>query len=115
MDPFDEQDTKPGGDLDTVFRTMSHTVRRRILTALLTDNLRWKDEFESPEFRPADTEPESVRIDLHHVHLPKLDDAGFIDWDPEMGQVTRGTIFEEIRPLLELMDDRRSELPGDWP
>lgn len=24
---------------------------------------------------------ESVRVDLHHVHLPKLDDSGLIDYD----------------------------------
>lgn len=30
---------------------------------------------------------QSVRIALHHVHLPMLDDAGLVDYDPESHQV----------------------------
>lgn len=30
---------------------------------------------------------ESVTIALHHAHLPRLDDAGVVDYDPETRQV----------------------------
>lgn len=30
---------------------------------------------------PATTDVESLRVRLHHVHLPKLDDNGLVDWD----------------------------------
>lgn len=29
-----------------------------------------------------------VRVSLHHVHLPKLDDAGLVEYDPD-GQAVR--------------------------
>lgn len=44
-------------------------------------------------------DPESVSATLHHVHLPKLDDAGIVDYDedahvvytpPADGEVTAG-------------------------
>lgn len=33
---------------------------------------------------------ERVATTLHHVHLPKMDDAGVIDYDPEECLVVRG-------------------------
>lgn len=102
-------------DLDDVFRALSHGLRRRILIALMTDNPRRRDEFKTVEFRPTETAEETIELELKHAHLPQLDDAGFIDWNQETDTVTRGANFEEIRPLLELMDDHAEELPGDWP
>lgn len=32
-------------------------------------------------------EPGGARVALHHVHLPKLDDAGVIEYDPDDGEV----------------------------
>lgn len=115
MCPLNSRDVERRVDLDTVFRALSHPMRRRILTALMTDNPRWQDEFETVEFRPEDTDRGSVSIALHHRHLPPLDDAGFIDVEPETGRVSRGENFDDIRPLLELMDDHKEELPDDWP
>lgn len=35
---------------------------------------------------PGEVEPtRNLRVDLHHVHLPKLADAGLIDYDPDAG------------------------------
>ena len=115
MCPINDRDTSRRVDLDTVFRTLSHTLRRRILTALMTDDPRRTDEFETVEFNSGETDSEPIRIELRHRHLPQLDEAGFIDWDEQAGRVTRGEDFAEIRPLLELMDDHAEELPEDWP
>ncbi|WP_137290945.1 DUF7344 domain-containing protein [Natronorubrum halophilum] len=49
--------------------------------------------------------PESFEIALHHIHLPKLDDAGFVDWDHEQGMVAKGPQFDEARLLLDLIED----------
>ena len=46
--------------------------------------------------------------------LPLLDDAGVIEWDREADEIRKGPRFAEIRPLLELLDDHREELPSDW-
>ncbi|ELY68477.1 hypothetical protein C489_07240 [Natrinema versiforme JCM 10478] len=48
-----------------------------------------------------------------HVHLPKLDEFGFVDWNPEANTVEAGVRFEEIRPALELLRNNRETLPVD--
>ena len=115
MCPINGRDIDRRVGLDTVFRSLSHSRRRRILTALMTDNPRQAEEFETVEFRPAGTGSEPIRIELLHRHLPQLDEAGFIDWNERTGRVIRGEDFDEIRPLLELMDEHTEELPDDWP
>jgi hypothetical protein len=52
---------------------------------------------------------------MFHTHLPKLEEAGFIVWHQDTNKVEKGPRFEEIRPLLELIDAHADELPADWP
>lgn len=44
--------------------------------------------------------------ELHHVLLPELAAAGFVEFDRERDDVTRGPLFDEIRPYLEDVDER---------
>lgn len=53
-------------------------------------------------------------VTMNHVHLPKLADLGFIEWDSERHEVKKGPNFDEIRPLLELLDNHKDELPDAW-
>ena len=114
-----EERANTGVSLDELFEMLSHEPRRRILVAVGRDNPRDEDEIAS---KLAATENEGdldtielVKTKLYHVHLPKLDEAGLIDWNRESGRIRRGPRFEEIEPLLGLLDDNRDELPGDWP
>ena len=57
---------------------------------------------------------ETVDVDeqllrIHVVHLPKLEEYGFVDWEHNDRIVTRGQRFEQLRPHLEVLDDSRSE------
>jgi len=92
---------------------LSHPHRRRIVTRLNTSNPRDEDEFDL-ESIPAGDELDAETIDLIHNHLPKLADAGFVDWDQERQVVTRGPRFHEIAPLVDLMVAHQEELPADW-
>ena len=113
--------------IDTLFDALADEYRRQVLTDLLDRTSRrvsspsgvsWEiaeaDEVllrrhltSSREISEADEE----LLRAHHVHLPKLDDYGFVEWDRETNVVARGPRFEEVRPLLELLDGRRDELP----
>ncbi len=46
--------------------------------------------------------------------LPALENAGFVDYDTENGLFRRGPNFEDVRPVLQLIDDHRDEVPDDW-
>lgn len=48
-------------------------------------------------------------IRTHHVHLPKLAEYEYIDWDRDAHVVTRGPDFDDVRPLLAVLDDLRDD------
>ncbi|MFB6207535.1 MAG: ArsR family transcriptional regulator [Haloglomus sp.] len=98
-----------------MFEALSHPRRRRILTVLVEANPGDNDEFVPDDFTPTDGELDGFVISLHHNHLPRLHDAGFIEWEPRTETVRRGPRFDEIVPLVELMSNHENELPADWP
>ena len=49
-------------------------------------------------------------IELHHVHLPKLQDANVIEYDTSQGTVHRGREFQNVLRLLEAIDDQQEEI-----
>ncbi|WP_199722333.1 helix-turn-helix transcriptional regulator [Haloarcula sp. Atlit-120R] len=108
-----------GGTLNELFEILSHEYRRRILLAVAQQNPQDEDDITSEAVAEEHGDDgdalEHVKTGLHHVHLPKLADAGFIDWDRDSGTITRGPRLEEIEPLLKLMHDHQDELPEDWP
>jgi len=101
--------------LDDLFRILSRPVRRRILTALARTNSRDEEdeELSLEEFATEDDRPGAFLTSLHHVHLPRLAEAGFIEWDRETGTITRGPRYDEIAPLVELVIAHEHELPAD--
>lgn len=48
-------------------------------------------------------------VRMHCVHLPKLAAYGFVEWDQTDNLVTRGERFDDVEPVLELLDDQRRE------
>lgn len=105
--------TENAVELDELFEVLSHPHRRRILTSLNEWKPREEDEFNLTELVTED-EIEEEAPGFFHNHLPKLDEAGFIDWDQERHVVRRGPRFSEVDPLIELMINHSEELPADW-
>ena len=58
---------------------------------------------------------EEAEMALRHTHLPKLEEAGYIEWNRETGEVSKGSRFDEIEPILELIENHSDELPPGWP
>lgn len=71
------------------------------------------DEFLTGPLEIDDVDKESIR--LYHNHLPKLVDYGFIEWNRDENKVQKGPKFDEIRPLLVLLEENRETFPDDWP
>lgn len=107
MNPVTETRLKP----DVQVELLADGTRRRLLVALLDDA-----PGESPitlTERGGETgTPE--RIEMQHLHLPKLADAGVVRWDRENNLVLQGPQFDELEPLLTVLHDHADELPDEW-
>jgi hypothetical protein len=96
------------------FSILSHPLRRRLLQELYEQGS--GAELTVPDDIVGDDEDEMrVGTELKHTHLPKLEDEDLIEWDRDDDTVTRGPDFDQIEPLLELLDDHADQLPFEWP
>jgi DNA-binding transcriptional ArsR family regulator len=123
--------------LDRAFKSLGHPYRRRILLAVRGTPHSVGEDVSLPELLrgnsiearrgdaglqwPADDvsthsveteDPESLWTELYHVHLPKLEQAGYVESDPDRRRVRPGPNFDEIEPLLDLLVEHWDELPG---
>lgn len=105
--------------LDRQLDALGHKYRRRLLLALTEHNPQDDDDAQESAIAldaivDGQTDAEIVEIELHHTHLPKLDEYGYIFWDEETGEIATGPQWDEIAPLLELLQTHADELPADW-
>jgi predicted transcriptional regulator len=99
------------GQVDEVLDIMSKRHRRLILLLLKRGTI----ETTNDAIVRGGSERDGSNVQLTHNHLPKLEDAGYIEWDRETDEITKGPRFDEIEPLLELIEDHADELPHGWP
>ena len=91
---------------------VGHVDRRRLLPVLL--NAEEADLLIEIDQLEYETLERNVLLSFQHVHLPKLEDREFIDANPDQHTVTTGSRFDEIEPLLEVLDANRDRFPADW-
>jgi len=56
-------------------------------------------------------DPEELAVQLHHHHLPLLEDAGYIKWEDDPFCVQRGPNFEEAEAFVRMVFSAADELP----
>ena len=101
--------------LDLGFRALASKQRRRLLLALLDESpLSDTDPQLSDDVQVDADKRDALQLEYYHVHLPLLEQMGFIEWNQENQQIKRGPNYDEIRPLLELLVDHEDELPDEW-
>lgn len=98
---------------DEILDALDHIQRRKLLRALLVHDPQ-DDESVVVDANGSADEEFTRLVGMRHVHLPKLEDYGFVVWNRDTNEVSKGPNFEEIRPLLELIADHEDELPGGW-
>lgn len=96
---------------DDALDALAHRERRRLLRALVEHNPQDARPISADD---ADGTALEQLLAMRHVHLPKLQEYGFVEWDKDADEVSTGPNFAEIRPLLELLDDHADELPPGW-
>jgi hypothetical protein len=100
-------------DMNRIFDALRHRYRRHILWAVAEDNPRDEAEF-TPEELHLDDDLAMFERQLFHVHLPKLAESGYIEWDRETSTIRRGEDYDEVAPVIRVLKDHEDELPADW-
>ncbi len=98
-------------EMDRIFDTLCKRRRRMILLLMKKGTL----ETQGDVMVQSEDGIDDDEIAVVHTHLPKLADAGYIEWDQETGELSKGTQFEEIEALLDLLETHSDDLPPDWP
>ena len=98
------------GETDEVLDTLCSPIRRRLLFSLYE---RGRDDGELPIQHVSGLafEEGNIWAELHHVHLPKLQEKGYVRWDSDEHTITRGPEWNQIEPLLRLVYNHLNELP----
>lgn len=98
------------------FEALANKSRRQVCLGLLEQDshVEGLDPLTLVDSEKSGEPPCATQIELHHAHLPKLDELGLIDWDRSTGEIERGPNWDEIAPLLRLIRDHRDELPAGW-
>lgn len=92
--------------LDEQLDILSDARRRDLLLALSNETPRTVRTNTAAIQR---TEERRDATRMYHIHLPKLEDCGYICWNKETERVTKGPKFAEIQPLLELVTEYEEE------
>ena len=100
-------------NFDRVFDALGHQYRRRLLSTIDKAGTRDRDELFLKELTFGTDDRERYTAQLVHVHLPKLAEMGYLEWDREGNTVTRGENYNEVAPLITLMREHANELPAD--
>lgn len=90
---------------DGVIRALSDGTRWQVLNEL-------RDEERIQPFS-GDGDEADRAIQLHHVHLPMLEDNDLVSWNRATGTVERGENFEAVVPILTTLASRGDTLPDD--
>ncbi|WP_458184951.1 DUF7344 domain-containing protein [Haladaptatus sp. NG-WS-4] len=101
------------GSIETIFDVLGDSRRRRVLSSLhkesrpvpIADLARHLVDQETDTTTDAPSDAvERVEIQLYHVHLPKMADAGFVRYDPESGMVAPDEAIGVAMSYLELTE-----------
>lgn len=113
---------------DRLFDALADRKRRQLLLDLFDDEPRpvtelsstsreilaahdaYLAEYLSSSMDIADVDKEAVRV--HHVHLPKLVAYRYVEWDEDARVLTRGADYDDLRPLLELLEEYPDDTSG---
>ncbi|RKS75862.1 hypothetical protein BDK61_4393 [Haloarcula quadrata] len=101
---------------ETTLQLLTKQERRQILRHVaeasdgttvdkLTQHLRGLDSLQPDGNGPT----RSWDSDLHHLHLPKLQEANVLEYDTNRGTVHRSREFQTVFSLLEVIDDHRKD------
>ncbi|WP_436927579.1 hypothetical protein [Halosimplex amylolyticum] len=97
---------------DTVFKALSSEPRRQLIVSLLDAGPDHSVPLPESAIMPnVLADPEMLRQELHHVHLPMLADMGFITWETEPLVASRGPKFDQVAVVFEALHAEATNIP----
>ncbi|MFC3957958.1 DUF7344 domain-containing protein [Halovivax cerinus] len=107
---------RPSAEYDAILEACRHPVRRVVLATLLAHcgSITLTELAASIETNAAgvtgdhprrlsdadDRTPSTLLLTLHHTHLPKLAEAGLVEYDAERRVAEPTAEFDRVRPLM---------------
>ena len=108
-------------DHDSLFGALADPRRRQICRSIacadepvvtleeLAGAVEPADEPNSTSHASETWSPQDARTTLHHVHLPKLAEAGVVEYSPEERSVGTGEAFPLALDLLRTIEDAQPD------
>lgn len=95
-----------GLTVDEALKLLAVNQRRRVLRYLLeeADSPVYRDELAEKIDDGETSDSGSMEVVLAHHHLPRLADAGVIEYDHRSGGVRLTEAAEDLRPLLDTIE-----------
>jgi len=97
---------------DTVFTALSAEPRRQLIVSLMdapqATAVPLPESAATPNVPP---DPDVLRQELYHCHLPMLAEMEFITWDTDPLVAARGPRFEQVATVFELLHAGATDLP----
>ena len=95
-----------------VFGALTAEPRRQLIVSLLDVPPDQAVSLPESAINPnVPVDPESLRIELQHFHLPKLADAEVIEWETDPLMASRGPKFEEAAVVFRALHSSAVEIP----
>ena len=86
--------------LDLAFEALANERRRTLIVELFDATNEIPVEELVAKLAGPEADEREIAVSLYHVHLPKLDDMGVIDWDDDRGCVETTPLLADIERLL---------------
>lgn len=107
-----ENREQPSESWDTVFKSLSAEPRRQLIVSLLDTPVGQSVPLpESAAMPTASSDPGRLRTELYHVHLPVLEDNGYITWKKSPLIASHGPRFNEIAVVIESLHSNATDIP----
>lgn len=94
--------SSPALSLDHLLDLLAREQRRCVLYYLDGTGAATVDDLVEHVATASGVAETNVDVALRHTHLPRLADAGVVDYDPDSGRVALAAAADRLRPYLEL-------------
>ena len=88
-----------------IFEVVASVARRELIVALIESPPHREVDLPAAANSPEDRiDPERLRLNLVHNHLPRMAEEGFIEWERDSLRARRGPRFDEVAAVIKAID-----------